>query len=144
MNSLIIWGLQKYLTDVNKFLFKLLKNNNINSDLIETITICVDEMVSNIIQHNYKNNKSKKIKISVISNEKEVIIDIYDEGRKFNILNHKLFKNAVKDINLLKSKGFGLFLIKKLTDKVEWEYLKGEGNHFRFRFKNNISNQLKG
>jgi len=136
MTAFEVIGNPKNLALIHKFLYKNLTNLKIDKDLIENIIISVDEACANIVHHNYKKVNNKKIRIVLEKTSSDLIIDIYDEGKKFNILKYRL-KGGLKEINWFKMKkrGFGIFLIMKLTDKVEWEYKKGIGNHLRLIYR---------
>lgn len=102
-------------------------NNNINTDIIDDIIISVDEACSNIIDHNYRGKLRDKIIVEYYIYKDKVKIVISDNGFEFNPINHKL-PDVDRHLKVLKSRGLGIFIIKKLVDSIEHKYYPGQGN----------------
>lgn len=129
MKSIIIEGIESNLPAIREFITKFTKELNLKKDIMETLVICTDEVCANIITHNYKSKPGKMIELIVKYSSKWITIDIYDEGFKFNPLKYTTKKN--RNLKEIKSQGMGLFLLRKLMDKIQYEYIKGRGNHLR-------------
>jgi len=138
MKKLKIEGIENNLPKIRNFVEKCLNSYNIEKDTAEDVIISSDEVCANIIRHNYKNRKNKYIDIEITKVDNNIIVDIIDEGTKFNLLKHKKMKSD-KNLRDIKNNGLGLFILKKLIDKVEYRYIKGRGNHIRL-IKSSISN----
>ncbi len=83
-----------------------------------TLELALEEALVNVINHGYQ-TESGDVEIRCDSDGgKEFIIEIIDTGRPFDI--HSLKDPDISaDVNDRKVGGLGVFLIKKLIDKVE-------------------------
>lgn len=90
---------------------------NISEELFGNILISVTEAVNNAIQHGNRNNPEKKIDITFRSKEKEITFHVKDEGNGFN---YDSLPDPTAPENIEKDSGRGIFLMRKLADKVEF------------------------
>ena len=90
---------------------------NVNEDSYGNILIAVTEAVNNAIYHGNKGNPDKRIKIGFESHEKNICFSVADEGRGFDYNN---LPDPTDPANIDKPNGRGVFLMKNLADKVEF------------------------
>ena len=90
---------------------------NVNEDSYGNILIAVTEAVNNAMYHGNKGNPSKNIKIGFESHEKNIQFSIADEGTGFDYDN---LPDPTDPLNIDKPNGRGVFLMKNLADKVEF------------------------
>ncbi len=90
---------------------------NINEDNYGNILIAVTEAVNNAIYHGNKGNPEKNIKIGFESKDKEIKFSVTDEGNGFDFNN---LPDPTDPINIDKPNGRGVFLMKHLADKIEF------------------------
>ena len=88
-----------------------------DQDVYGNVLIAVTEAVNNAIIHGNKNDKSKSIVVRVLSAEDAVTFSIKDEGRGFDFEN---LPDPTAPENLEKENGRGIFLMKSLSDAVEF------------------------
>ena len=88
-----------------------------DQDVYGNVLIAVTEAVNNAIIHGNKNDKSKSIVVRVLSAEDAVTFSIKDEGRGFDFEN---LPDSTAPENLEKENGRGIFLMKSLSDAVEF------------------------
>jgi len=81
------------------------------------IKLCVEEAVRNAIVHGNKSDPKRKVRLGYWVSEGVLNIEIEDEGAGFD---HELVKDPTKEENILRNSGRGVYLIKKLMDKVEY------------------------
>ncbi len=81
------------------------------------IKLCVEEAVRNAIVHGNKSDPRRQVKFSYWVEDGELNIEIEDEGGGFK---PELVKDPTKDENLTRNSGRGVYLIKKLMDRVEY------------------------
>jgi anti-sigma regulatory factor (Ser/Thr protein kinase) len=99
---------------------------NIGKEEQQKINLAMEEIVSNIINYGYKDEKEHPIKIPAHFSNKAVSLRIEDDAQAFKPLEHK------QDIDLNKSAaernpgGLGIFFVKKMMDRLEYRY---EGKH---------------
>ena len=90
---------------------------NVNEDSYGNILIAVTEAVNNAMYHGNKGNPDKNIKIGFESHEKDIQFSIADEGTGFDYDN---LPDPTDPLNIDKPNGRGVFLMKNLADKVEF------------------------
>ncbi len=86
---------------------------------VEGIRLAVDEAMTNVIKHAYKFDDSKTVYINVGMRSNEFWVAIQDTGDTFRIENYQEpdVEQRIKD---RKKGGVGVYLIRKLMDKVEY------------------------
>lgn len=90
---------------------------NVNEDNYGNILIAVTEAVNNAMYHGNKGNPDKRIKIGFESKEKNICFSVTDEGKGFDFNN---LPDPTDPVNIDKPNGRGVFLMKNLADKVEF------------------------
>lgn len=90
---------------------------NVNEDSYGNILIAVTEAVNNAIYHGNQGNPNKKIKIGFQSHEHDIQFSVVDEGNGFDYNN---LPDPTDPLNIDKPNGRGVFLMKNLADKVEF------------------------
>ncbi len=90
---------------------------NVNEDSFGNILIAVTEAVNNAIYHGNNGNPDKHIKIGFESAEKKIKFSVLDEGNGFDYDN---LPDPTDPLNIDKPHGRGVFLMKNLADKVEF------------------------
>lgn len=90
---------------------------NIPEDNFGNILVAVTEAVNNAIQHGNKNNPDKKIEILFRSKTNQLCFIVKDEGDGFDFTN---LPDPTNPENISKENGRGVFLMRKLADKVEF------------------------
>ena len=91
---------------------------SIISDLYGNVLISTIEAVTNAIVHGNENNPEKNVSIEVIKDEKKLTIIVEDEGDGFDL---NLVPDPTKPDYIEKPDGRGIFLMKNLTDDLEFE-----------------------
>ncbi len=90
----------------------------VKEDIYGNILLSVTEAVNNAIQHGNKYDLSKVVEITFYKSEKTLTFSVKDEGNGFDF-NH--LKDPTDPENLESPHGRGVFLMKNLSDKVEFE-----------------------
>lgn len=112
---------EKLLESIIEFLQK----NHISVDIDSySLHLILDEAITNAMEHGNRWQKEKKVIAKVYqTSPKEIVIAIQDEGIGFN---PKVLppKPTVKEF--LNPRGRGIFLLKKLCKKVEWNPIGNE------------------
>ena len=90
---------------------------NVNEDSYGNILIALTEAVNNAIYHGNKGDPEKKIKIGFESHDKDIQFTVTDEGIGFDYSN---LPDPTDPRNIDKPHGRGVFLMKNLADKVEF------------------------
>ena len=90
----------------------------LDDDIYGNIMIAVTEAVNNAIKHGNANDKSKNVSLSLSLQETRIQFIIKDEGRGFNYDN---LPDPTTEENLEKIGGRGIFLMKHLSDEVDFK-----------------------
>lgn len=90
---------------------------NVNEDCYGNILIAVTEAVNNAIYHGNQGNPNKHIKIGFDSEKDKIRFSVSDEGQGFD---HDNLPDPTDPLNIDKPNGRGVFLMKNLADKVEF------------------------
>lgn len=112
---LTISSLTDNIRIVESFIDNARDEFNINDDIYGNILIAVTESVNNAIVHGNKEDKFKKVEVSLELQEHDLLFTISDEGEGFN---YEELPDPTAPENLLQPGGRGLFLIKNLADEV--------------------------
>ena len=90
---------------------------NVNEDSYGNMLIAVTEAVNNAIYHGNQGNPEKQIKIGFESGDKNIRFSVADEGAGFD---YASLPDPTDPSNIDKPNGRGVFLMKNLADKVEF------------------------
>ena len=91
---------------------------NVPEDYYGNILVAVTEAVNNAIYHGNKANPTKKIDIQFKSKKDSISFVISDQGEGFD---YSTLPDPTDPENLEKPNGRGVFLMKKLAEKVEFD-----------------------
>ncbi|TAL69933.1 MAG: ATP-binding protein [Bacteroidetes bacterium] len=124
---------RKSLRNVEPMLKEIKEMFSLNEELYYNLVITVTEAVNNAIIHGNKFDEKKFVNIHVECNGKLLIVTVKDEGSGFDL--GKLESPLLPE-NLLKESGRGIFIIRKISDKVEFKFTD-EGTELILYFKLN-------
>lgn len=102
---------------VESFIENSREKFNIDDDIYGNILVAVSESVNNAIQHGNRLDKNKNVTLTLIPAESELKFMITDEGPGFD---PDSVDDPTKPENLEKPNGRGLYLIRHLSDRVEF------------------------
>ncbi|NBB76370.1 MAG: ATP-binding protein [Bacteroidetes bacterium] len=111
---------------VPDFVSDIQKESQLNEDTTGSLMLLLSEAVTNAIVHGNRLDEKKPVDVCVEVNEEAVISTVKDRGSGFDP--HEA-NDPLKEENLLKESGRGVFLIKEISDEVE--YLEN-GTKIRF------------
>ena len=111
----------KSIGRVEGFLQKVKKKVDLDEIQMHKLMVSLTEAVNNAIIHGNKADPSKKVKIACDCEHDDLVLTISDEGKGFRLKN---VKNPLKEENLLRTSGRGIFLMRTLMDRVEYHMTK--------------------
>jgi serine/threonine-protein kinase RsbW len=91
---------------------------HLDDDIYGNIMIAVTEAVNNAIKHGNSNDKGKNVHLSLSLEDSMIKFVIKDEGTGFDYVN---LPDPTSPENLEKPGGRGIFLMKHLSDEVEFK-----------------------
>ncbi len=102
---------------IESFIDNAKERFHLDEDLYGNIMIAVTEAVNNAIRHGNAGNSSKNVFLSLTLNDNLLKFVVKDEGPGFN---HDSLPDPTSPENLEKPGGRGIFLMKHLSDQVEF------------------------
>jgi serine/threonine-protein kinase RsbW len=103
---------------IESFIDNAKERFHLEDDIYGNIMIAVTEAVNNAIKHGNAGNSVKNVYLSLILNESLLKFTIQDEGKGFDYHN---LPDPTAPENLEKPGGRGIFLMKHLSDEVEFK-----------------------
>jgi|SRR5690606_32069344 len=103
---------------IESFIDNAKERFHLDEDIYGNIMIAVTEAVNNAIKHGNSGNSSKNVYLSLLINENLLKFVIKDEGPGFDYHN---LPDPTAPENLEKPGGRGIFLMKHLSDEVEFK-----------------------
>ena len=107
----------KEIRDVEGFLLEVNKVAELDDGAMHRLLIASTEAVNNAILHANNSDSSKKVTIRCTLTKKTLTIAVKDEGSGFN---PESIPSPLKEENLMKESGRGIFLIRSLMDEVSF------------------------
>jgi serine/threonine-protein kinase RsbW len=112
----------KNIVKVERFLEKVGSKVALDEIQMNKLMVSLTEAVNNAIVHGNKSNPKKKVTVTCEAVPGWLLLVVNDQGRGFD---PKLVANPLKNENLLRESGRGIFLMRTLMDKVEFETIRG-------------------
>lgn len=109
----------EHLSEVRDFIASYATKHGISSHEVEDIRLAVDEAYTNIIKHAYQNDPSQFVEIIMGSNENEFWVSLMDDGKSFDPTAYPE-PDVRRKIKARERGGVGVFLMKKLMDRIEY------------------------
>jgi serine/threonine-protein kinase RsbW len=103
---------------IESFIDNAKEQFKLDDDIYGNIMIAVTEAVNNAIKHGSKNDSAKNVSLSLNLDESTIKFRIEDDGDGFNFQN---LPDPTSPENLEKPGGRGIFLMKHLSDEVDFK-----------------------
>lgn len=126
--SIQVPSLMENIRMIESFIDNAKERFHLDDDMYGNIMIAVTEAVNNAIKHGNASDKSKNVFLSLSLDESMLKFTIKDEGPGFNYEN---LPDPTSPENLEKLGGRGIFLMKHLSDEVDF---KDHGRVVELRF----------
>ena len=111
-------SLSENIRMIESFIDNAKERFELEDDIYGNIMIAVTEAVNNAIRHGNQGIKGKNVSLSLIISESSIQFKIEDEGTGFDY--HDLPDPTAPE-NLEKPGGRGIFLMKNLSDEVNFK-----------------------
>ncbi len=128
-NILIIQSEISELKKVELFVKEIIQKYDIHKRCFNKIYLCVSEAVINSIKHGNKSDKKKNVIIEASCKRNILELKIEDEGEGFDV---NEVKNPTKNSNLKNESGRGIFIIRNMSNKLEYNE---KGNRIQFKIE---------
>ncbi len=100
----------------------------VSDEVANDISMAVIEAATNAIVHGNRADRSRKMRAIFSKKPDEIIIKIMDEGEGFDPSG---IPSPVDEGNLLKESGRGIYIMRQVMDKVDFEFVPGKGTTAR-------------
>ncbi|NIQ40427.1 MAG: helix-turn-helix domain-containing protein [Proteobacteria bacterium] len=117
----------EYLSVVASLVTEACRVHRIHREDVEDILLAIDEACTNIIKYAYEVGSLRDFTIRLAFDPGMVSINFEDRGTPFNPLNVN-FLNPELARSRRNVKGMGIYLMKKVMDKMEYRYSVERGN----------------
>ena len=107
------------LPELEEFILDIAKKCNLNDEKLNGLALSFSEAASNSVVHGNKLDKNKKVKISVLVNDKKITIIIKDEGRGFN---PQAVPDPTRPENILKDNGRGIHIMRSFLYDLRYNF----------------------
>lgn len=99
------------------FVTDIQEKSQLEDDTTGNLMLLLSEAVTNAIVHGNKLDKKKKVEVEVQINSNKIVSTVKDQGDGFE---PDVANNPLKEENLLKDSGRGIFLIKEISDSMDY------------------------
>lgn len=103
---------------IESFIDNAKEKYRLDDDIYGNIMIAVTEAVNNAIKHGNKNDSLKNVSLSLQLEDSLLKFKVQDEGQGFN---YNDLPDPTSPENLEKPGGRGIFLMKHLSDEVDFK-----------------------
>ena len=107
----------KSIGRVEGFIKRIGKKIHLDEIQMHKLMVSLTEAVNNAIVHGNKSDPTKKVTVVCECEKEKLVITVADEGKGFK---PEKVKNPLKEENLTRTSGRGIFLMRTLMDKVEY------------------------
>lgn len=111
-------SLSENIRMIESFIDNAREKFSLDDDIYGNIMIAITEAVNNAIRHGNGSDSSKNVSLSLTLEESLIKFRIQDEGHGFDYEN---LPDPTAPENLEKPGGRGIFLMKHLSDEVEFK-----------------------
>jgi serine/threonine-protein kinase RsbW len=110
------------LQTIRDFIYDKLKKYALSDVVLNQLILAVDEICANLMIHAHHRNPDHTIELAILVEKSgKITFEIYDQGKGFNFPAYH--EPCIKDIIRKRRKGgVGLLLVKRIMDRIEYEY----------------------
>lgn len=118
------------LLEVREFVMHAARRFGFSEEESSKIVLAVDEACTNVIKHAYQNAPDRSIQIDITHDRETFQVSVIDEGKSFNPNSAKM-PDLKQHLSTFRRGGLGVYLMRTLMDKVEYNYSPGKRNEVR-------------
>lgn len=131
MNKLVLPAELGSLGKAHEFVLSAAAHAGCSAERAADIELAIEELLVNVVTHAYK-GAAGEIEISCSQDDHDFIIELQDKGAAFDPLTCP-DPDLTKGLAERQIGGLGIYLVKKLTDEVQYER-RGAMNWLQVRF----------
>jgi serine/threonine-protein kinase RsbW len=111
-------SLSENIRMIESFIDNARERFQLDDDIYGNIMIAITEAVNNAIKHGNRSDSSKNVSLSLSMEERLIKFRVQDEGPGFDYAN---LPDPTSPENIEKPGGRGIFLMRHLSDEVEFK-----------------------
>ncbi len=115
----------KWLAEVRKWVQKVGRQSGLSQEALSDLLMAVGEAFTNCVKHAYGMEPDGRIQLSSSVTDHHIGIHIRDWGTSFPV-----FDYTEPDLSEAHEGGYGIFLMKQLTDRLEIDVSDPPGTSF--------------
>lgn len=101
------------------------QENNIPNNIRRDVQLTLDELITNIVDYGYGDDKDHVIEVGFSLNKTNLTIIIIDNAKTYNILDRD-DPDTTQSIDKKPDGGLGVYLVKRLMTEVKYEHKDGK------------------
>lgn len=125
--SLIVNSQVERLAEIADFVADAACACGLNAEQTHDVQMAVDEACTNVIEHAYRGKSDGTIDIVCVRRGDEFVVTVQDFGARFDPHKVKVPKTRAP-LSARSIGGLGLFFMRKLMDRVQFDFSSGQGN----------------
>jgi len=106
-------------TKVPDFVSDIQEKASLSDDETSTFMLLLSEAVDNAVEHGNQYDADKNVFVDIEISKTEIVAKVTDEGEGFDT-EVSTSRNPLDEENLLNTGGRGIFIIKQLSDSLEF------------------------
>lgn len=100
-------------------IYKFGKNRSLSQKTLNTLSLFIEELAGNVVQHAFKPGEKRWLDLTIMDKPEKLIIRVRDNGSAFD---------PTAYLSAGETRGFGLLIIQKLAEKIEYRRNMGLNN----------------
>jgi serine/threonine-protein kinase RsbW len=137
-HTLTIPSSTRYLEDLREFVTTNARDAGFSEPEVEQLKIAVDEACTNVIEHAYGGGGEHAIDIAMIVGDDRLTVRIQDTGSSFDPETYKE-PDLMQYAKMKKSGGFGVHIMRRLMDRVEFRKRGNVNECCLVKYRNNAT-----
>ncbi len=105
------------IREISRRILQCLKEKKLSEHFLFDVKLACEEAIINAIKYGNKSRAEKVVRIKCDITDRSIVIAVQDEGLGFD---YKNLPDPTEEKNVSKTGGRGLFIIRNVMDKVEF------------------------
>ena len=123
------------LSRLHQLLWQFGKEQDLRDNLINTMNLALEEIVTNVIEHGYEDYGRHDILIRCTIRDGHIMAEVEDDGKPFNPLDSP-DPDIAQSLEERPLGGLGVYLVRKVMDHLDYHY---QGGKNRIKLKKSIN-----
>ena len=117
-------ALMTNLQEMRTFSEDVMKSVSLDDETYRQLVLTIDKAAANVVEHAYSDGKEQTVEIVIYVDSDEITVEVRDRGVLFNPFD---VKPRVRQCSFVR-RGFGLPLMRRIMDKINYERLESGEN----------------